>query len=64
MAPFDADPPFMAPGDMPARILERCAEAYTVKIAQLASITRLHIVDGGSQNTLPCQLAADRAGRR
>lgn len=84
------DPRFMAPGNIPARILEWCAEnntpgprtmsefvrsiieslaeAYATKIELLTAltgktITAIHIVGGGSQNTLLCQLTADRTGR-
>lgn len=84
------DPRFMAPGDIPARILEWCAEnnaagprtmsefvrsiieslaeAYATRIELLTAltgktITAIHILGGGSQNTLLCQLTADRTGR-
>lgn len=91
VAVFNADDPrFLAPGDIPARILEWCAEnsvagprtmsefvrsiieslaeAYAAKIELLTdltgkTITSIHIVGGGSQNTLLCQLTADRTGR-
>ncbi|WP_382309180.1 rhamnulokinase family protein [Herbiconiux sp. UC225_62] len=87
---FDAaDPRFVAPGDMPARIaawctehgvaapqspaefvrsiLESLADAYAVSIATAAAlsgkqISVIHVVGGGSQNALLCQLTADRTG--
>jgi rhamnulokinase len=91
VAVFDADDPrFLAPGDVPSRIVEWCVEndvdaprtrvefvrsiieslahAYAGKIERLAgltgrSINTIHIVGGGSLNTLLCQLTADRTGR-
>src|SRR5512133_306744 len=62
-----------APPDTPAMftrsILESLAEAYAAAIddAQRLSgqkINIVHIVGGGSQNTLLCQLTANRTGRR
>jgi rhamnulokinase len=62
-----------APPDTPAMftrsILESLAEAYATAIddAQRLSgqkINIVHIVGGGSQNTLLCQLTANRTGRR
>jgi rhamnulokinase len=91
VAVFDADDPrFLAPGDLPSRIVDWCVEndldaprtmsefvrsiieslahAYATKIEQLAelsgrTISTIHIVGGGSLNTLLCQLTADRTGR-
>ena len=50
-------------------ILESLAEAYATAIADAerlsgSTITIVHIVGGGSQNTLLCQLTANRTGRR
>ncbi len=50
-------------------ILESLAEAYATAIddAERLSgqkINTVHIVGGGSQNTLLCQLTANRTGRR
>jgi len=50
-------------------ILESLAEAYATAIndaEQLSDqkINTVHVVGGGSQNTLLCQLTADRTGRR
>lgn len=87
---FDVDDPgFLAPGDMPARIADHCAQhglrppgtpaelvrsiveslaaAYARTLATAAELsgTRIcavHIVGGGSQNELLCQLTADRTG--
>jgi rhamnulokinase len=87
---FDAnDLRFQAPGDIPSRIAEWCAEhgaaapsthaefvrsiieslsaafADAVRTASELSgkhVEVIHIVGGGSQNTLLCQLTADRAG--
>jgi rhamnulokinase len=62
-----------APPDSPAvfarSILESLAEAYASAIddAERLSgekINTVHIVGGGSQNTLLCQLTANRTGRR
>jgi rhamnulokinase len=62
-----------APPDSPAMfarsILESLAEAYATAIddAERLSeqkINTVHIVGGGSQNTLLCQLTANRTGRR
>ena len=91
VAVFDAgDPRFIAPGDMPARIAEWCAEngiaapqsraefarsileslaeAYAGAIERASALSGkrievIHVVGGGSQNTLLCQLTADRTGR-
>ena len=87
---FDVDDPaFLAPGDMPARIREHCAEhglavpatpvdlvrsiieslatkyASTLRAASElsgTSIHTVHIVGGGSQNELLCQLTANLTG--
>ena len=50
-------------------ILESLAEAYAIAITDAErlsgqKINTVHIVGGGSQNTLLCQLTADRTGRR
>ena len=50
-------------------ILESLAEAYTTAINDAerlsgSKINTVHIVGGGSQNTLLCQLTANRTGRR
>jgi rhamnulokinase len=50
-------------------ILESLAEAYAAAIADAErlsgqKINTVHIVGGGSQNTLLCQLTANRTGRR
>ena len=50
-------------------ILESLAEAYATAIADAErlsgqKINTVHIVGGGSQNTLLCQLTANRTGRR
>ena len=50
-------------------ILESLAEAYATAIADAERLSGLkintvHIVGGGSQNTLLCQLTANRTGRR
>ncbi|MHB1171904.1 MAG: rhamnulokinase [Lacisediminihabitans sp.] len=90
VAVFDAnDPRFLAPGDMPARIAEYCAEGgvaaprsraefvrsiieslsctFARAVNQASSLSGktvavIHIVGGGSQNELLCQLTADRSG--
>jgi rhamnulokinase len=56
------------PAELVRSILESLAAAYAEAIdqAQLLSgktIRTVHIVGGGSQNTLLCQLTADRTGR-
>ena len=87
---FDpADERFLAPGNMPGRIVEWCverglaqprtrpefvrsileslAEAYASTLADAVRLSgkrvrTIHIVGGGSQNELLCQLTADRTG--
>jgi rhamnulokinase len=87
---FDAnDPRLLAPGDMPSRIAQLCAEAgqpvpqspaefvraineslaeafaRAVRTASELSgkpVRLIHVVGGGSQNALLCQLTADRSG--
>ncbi|MBF4513414.1 rhamnulokinase [Plantibacter sp. VKM Ac-2885] len=86
---FDAnDPRFLAPGDLPARIVEflvehgravpqsraefvRCiieslAQAFADAVHTASELSgvqvrAIHVVGGGSQNTLLCQLTSDRA---
>jgi rhamnulokinase len=62
-----------APANTPAvlarSILESLAEAYAIAIDDAerlsgSKINTVHIVGGGSQNTLLCQLTANRTGRR
>ncbi|MBM7412404.1 rhamnulokinase [Clavibacter michiganensis] len=88
---FDAsDERFVAPGDIPGRIVEWCvehdaapprtraefvraileslAEAYATTLEQASALSgrridTVHVVGGGSQNELLCQLTADRTGR-
>ena len=90
VALFDPDDPrFLAPGDMPARIvewlgerglavpasraalvrsmLESLAEAYAMTIRQAVELSGktvkvVHLLGGGSQNELLCQLTANRSG--
>ena len=87
---FDVDAPeFVAPGDMPGRIAQRCrasaqpapetpgqfvraifeslALRYRSVLAEIAGVTGirpsvLHVVGGGSRNTMLSQLAADACG--
>lgn len=87
---FDpADDRFLAPGNMPGRIVEWCvergleqprtrpefvrsileslAQAYAATLADAVRLSgkqvrTIHIVGGGSQNALLCQLTADRTG--
>lgn len=81
---------FLAPGDMPNRVVAHCranhyelsndpaeivrcilnslADAYADAISALENIVgfeidRLHVVGGGSQNQLLCQLTADTTGK-
>lgn len=83
------DPLFLMPGDMLARIKQRCAETgqpvpesvgatarcvfeslalkyrYVVRLLKRLSgreVETLHIIGGGSQNRLLCQMAADATG--
>ncbi|HEU5484705.1 MAG TPA: rhamnulokinase family protein [Microlunatus sp.] len=59
------------PEDEPAIVrcvLDSLADAYARTVAQVQELTDrrveiVHVVGGGSQNTLLCQLTADRAGR-
>ncbi|MBF4622418.1 rhamnulokinase family protein [Clavibacter sp. VKM Ac-2542] len=88
---FDAaDARFVAPGDIPGRIVEWCvehdvapprteaefvraimeslADAYATTLEQASALSGrridvVHVVGGGSQNELLCQLTADRTGR-
>ncbi|MBF4631203.1 rhamnulokinase [Clavibacter michiganensis subsp. phaseoli] len=88
---FDAaDERFVAPGDIPGRIVEWCvehdvapprtraefvraileslADAYAITLEQASALSGrridvVHVVGGGSQNELLCQLTADRTGR-
>ena len=88
---FDAaDERFVAPGDIPGRIVEWCvehdvapprtraefvraileslADAYATTLEQASALSGrridvVHVVGGGSQNELLCQLTADRTGR-
>jgi rhamnulokinase len=80
------DPAFVAPGDMPSRIIDACrtagqplpqtpsavvraildslANAFQRTLADAERLTgraarRIHLVGGGSQNALLCQLTAD-----
>jgi rhamnulokinase len=87
---FDAaDERFVAPGDIPGRIVEWCAEhdvapprtraqfvrailesladAYATTLEQASALSGrrvdvVHVVGGGSQNELLCQVTADRTG--
>src|SRR5215213_2098415 len=58
-----------SPAIIARSILESLAEAYTTAINDAerlsgSKINTVHIVGGGSQNTLLCQLTANRTGRR
>jgi rhamnulokinase len=58
-----------SPAAFARSILESLAEAYATAITDAErlsgqKINTVHIVGGGSQNTLLCQLTADRTGRR
>ena len=55
-------------GEFVRCVLESIAEAYAASIGQLErltgrSISTVHIVGGGCQNTLLCRLTAERTGR-
>ncbi len=56
------------PAEFARSILESLASAYATTLAEAerlsgVTITTVHIVGGGSQNALLCQLTADRCGR-
>jgi rhamnulokinase len=58
-----------SPAEFARSILESLAEAYATAIADAErlsghKINTVHIVGGGSQNALLCQLTANRTGRR
>jgi rhamnulokinase len=58
-----------SPAEFARSIVESLAEAYASAIADAerlsgSKINAVHIVGGGSQNTLLCQLTANRTGRR
>jgi rhamnulokinase len=58
-----------SPAEFARSIVESLAEAYASAIADAerlsgSKINTVHIVGGGSQNTLLCQLTANRTGRR
>jgi rhamnulokinase len=58
-----------APAEFARSIVESLAEAYAAAIDDAerlsgSKINMVHIVGGGSQNTLLCQLTANRTGRR
>ena len=58
-----------SPAGFARSILESLAEAYTTAISDAErlsgqKINTVHIVGGGSQNALLCQLTANRTGRR
>lgn len=62
------DPPHTR-AEVVRSILESLAAAYAQTIAKAEKLTgrsveTIHIVGGGSQNTLLCQLTANRSGRR
>jgi rhamnulokinase len=64
----DAAPP-ASPAEFARSILESLAEAYATAIEDAerlsgSRINTVHIVGGGSQNTLLCQLTANRTRRR
>jgi rhamnulokinase len=58
-----------SPPEFARSIVESLAEAYATAIDDAerlsgSKINMVHIVGGGSQNTLLCQLTANRTGRR
>ena len=58
-----------SPAALARSILESLAEAYAIAINDAErlsghTINTVHVVGGGSQNTLLCQLTANRTGRR
>ena len=58
-----------SPAEFARSIVESLAEAYATAITDAerlsgSKINMVHIVGGGSQNTLLCQLTANRTGRR
>jgi len=58
-----------SPAEFARSIVESLAEAYATAITDAerlsgSQINMVHIVGGGSQNTLLCQLTANRTGRR
>lgn len=60
--------PPAGPAELVRSILESLAAAYATSLDELerlsgTSISTVHVVGGGSQNTLLCQLTADRSGR-
>jgi rhamnulokinase len=63
-----ADPVPTTPAEFTRSILESLAAAYATTLDEAERLSGLridtvHIVGGGSQNTLLCQLTADRSGR-
>jgi rhamnulokinase len=60
--------PQPTPAEMVRSIIESLASAYAATLDELVRLTgtpidRVHVVGGGSQNTLLCQLIADRSAR-
>jgi rhamnulokinase len=58
-----------SPAEFARSIVESLAEAYATAIDDAerlsgSKINTVHVVGGGSQNTLLCQLTANRTGRR
>ena len=58
-----------SPAEFASSIVESLAEAYATAIDDAerlsgSKINTVHVVGGGSQNTLLCQLTANRTGRR
>jgi rhamnulokinase len=65
---LSADPVPSTPAEFTRSILESLAAAYATALDDAERLSGLridtvHIVGGGSQNSLLCQLTADRAGR-